>query len=516
MTLKKQSILVSVGSSIIMVLVMGFMLYGRVLSDFQIIENQRVERSLKSLQFALKDKQKQLEEKISDWAMWDDTYEFIVKKNPEYIESNLTQESFYKLGVHHVLYINTAGGLVEQFHLKSSPTDKGNGNDVYSIFATGSALIQSYKDEIHQTGIIRIPEGIFIYTAESILKSDGSGPPRGIMIFTQRFDKTLIASLKALTQSEVRFESWDTPMSSDFTSVRNKITIQKPTTIEIVNDKKISGYLLLSDAYNSPLGIIRIDSKRDIILQGKSNIFTLMILLLLCGGVGVAVNYWLMDTVVLKGILSIAQELKEVGKTKSHTNRLKEKISNNELETLRININNMLSDIENSQKLLKVEVGARESLIELIDSIVVMLDVSAHIIMINKHGCEILGFSHEELIGKDWIEKIIIPEEKEMIRRKFNNLMNAQIQDNTYIENSIKTKEGKILIYGWHNTVLKDSEKSVISTLSVGNDITEIKKEAQNRENYTNTLKQMNDVMIGRELKMIELKKRIEELEKNK
>jgi hypothetical protein len=62
---------------------------------------------------------------------------------------------------------------------------------------------------------------------------------------------------------------------------------------------------------------------------------------------------------------------------------------------------------------------------------------------------------------------------------------------------------------------VKNIQGKAISTLSVGNDITQIKKEERIKEDYTDNLKRMNDVMIGRELKMIELKKRIVELEKN-
>jgi hypothetical protein len=54
----------------------------------------------------------------------------------------------------------------------------------------------------------------------------------------------------------------------------------------------------------------------------------------------------------------------------------------------------------------------------------------------------------------------------------------------------------------------------VTATLSLGNDISQKKEEDRVKEEYTTTLKRMNDAMIGRELKMIELKKRITELEK--
>lgn len=494
---------------------MGIATYSHIFLGFQTVENQRVERNLKRLEYALSDKLKQLETKLSDWAIWDDTYEFVENKSQEYIDSNLNQESFIKLGVDEVLFINGQGALVKGFHVKREGALGNNSSDLYSLFATGSALTkQNGSEGIHRNGIVNTSNGLYLFSVEGITKSDGSGPIRGAMVFATHFDSRAITSIADLTQSNVVFAPWNGNIPADFRQIKSKYSQVDQTYVQILNKDIISGYMVFTDIFNTPQGILRIDSERDITTQGVRSVYILMGILVISGFLGAAVNYNLMNSTVLKGIIDIAREMKDLGKTKSLSRRLSEDTGNNELTSFRKNINEMLKDIEHSQQQLAEEVETKESLIELIDSIVVMLDEHACVIMINKRGCEILGLTKEEIVGRNWIETVIPVEEQPTLKRKFSEIILANTSKNTYLESTLITKDKKILMYGWHNTVIRDAKGAVISTLSLGNDISEKKKEERALADQTNNLKRMNEIMVGRELKMIALKEEIDRLKK--
>lgn len=490
------------------------MIYTYVLSGFQDVENQRVERNIRSVSFVIKDKIAQLDSKLADWAIWDDTYDFMMKKNQRYIDSNLSQGSFEKLGVDEVLFIDNDGSLRQSYFMQRKSKEAAFPKDLYNNFATGSALITIDKKIGYRGGILKTEDGIILFSVREVLKSDGSGPARGRLVFAFYFDSDQLTSLKEITQFKTSFITWtDLRKLPEFPEILTIYTHGEKKFVKKMNSESIAGYVIVEDVYGKPQGVLKMNIERDITLQGKASMVTLMIVLIFSGLIGAALNYWLMSSSVLKKIFTISQELKDIGKSKLHKTRLLVENSKDEIDMLRININTMLGDIEASQNLLKTEVEKQESLIELINSIVVMLDSSGNISMINKKGCEILGYSQEELIGKDWINTVLIPEEQEMTRKKFIELINSNQIENIYIENSILTKDKKIIIYGWHTSIIKNGQGITISTLSVGNNITQIKKEERIKEDYTDTLKRMNDVMIGRELKMMELKKRIVELE---
>ena len=53
-----------------------------------------------------------LDRLTGDWAGWDDTYQFVVDHNLEYIDSNLTEETFRKDQVSAIFIIDEAGQIV--------------------------------------------------------------------------------------------------------------------------------------------------------------------------------------------------------------------------------------------------------------------------------------------------------------------------------------------------------------------------------------------------------------------
>lgn len=513
MSIKRRAFIVSFGTIGFIVSIMAIMIYSYILSDFQTVENQRAERSLKSLKFALSDKLIQLDSKIGGWAIWDDTYDFMVDRNKDYIDSNLVKESFAKLGVDEVLFINNEGGLVKSFLANNERVRDDFPEDIYSHFATGSSSIQLNSNEKHKNGILETEDGLLLFSIASVYKSNGTGPAHGALVFASYFDSHIIQSIEKLTQSKTTFVAWKDIQTSDFIAVKNEFKHGKREQIKILNSSIISGYYIIIDVYGKPQGILRIDITRDITIQGKVSMTTVLILLIISGLLGASINFWLVNGVVLKKILTISEELKDL-RTRMLKKRLIVNTGHDEIDTLRLNINSMLDSIEDSQKQLKVLTETKESILGLIDAVVIILDKQARIIQVNKKGCEMFGYTNDELVGINWIENIIIPEQRELMKQKFAEIMSSNMSNNVYIENSILTKDKKIITFGWRNTIIYDSHGIVTSTLSVGNDITVQKIEEERKDKYTRSLKEQNEIMVGRELKMIELKKRIAELER--
>ncbi|MCX6730507.1 MAG: PAS domain S-box protein [Candidatus Roizmanbacteria bacterium] len=515
MSLKLRSALISFGSIILIVIVMGGVIFTFVLSGFQTVENQRVERSIESVKFAMSDKYSQLESQLADWTIWDDTYNFMSNHDKAYITSNLNKEQFIKTGIDEVLFIYKDGSLAESLIVAEENDNSGNKiPELYSYFATGSALTRFEKNISRKSGILQLKDKILFFSVGEILKSDESGPPNGYMVFGTYLDSEIVGNIKNLTQLNTTFIQWnDTTMTTDFTAMKDVYSHGEKQQIIKLDTKIIGGYLVIEDIFGKPTGIFKIDVLRDITQQGKASMITLMIVLIISGLLGAALNNWLVTGVVLKGILNISAEIKDLGKTNSLTRRMREGTDKDELDELRLNINNMLSDIQQSQAKLKVEMGKQESLLELINVVVVMLDQNGCVSQINRKGCETLGYTYQEIIGMNWIESIIVPEERELMKKKFTEIVNSNMTNNAYIENSILTKDKKVVIFGWNNTIVKDSKGAMLSTLSVGNDITKKKKEENAKEDYTNTLKRLNEIMVGRELKMIELKEKLKRYE---
>jgi PAS domain S-box-containing protein len=294
-------------------------------------------------------------------------------------------------------------------------------------------------------------------------------------------------------------------MTADFKVIKNYYIERKvENATRILDEKTISGYLVVKDIYNAPVAIIRTDIERDIAAQGKSSMNLLIILLAIAGTIIAFADNLLLSGVVLKKIVNIAYDVENLGKN-GVNNRLKLGLAADEVDKLRLEINKMLDSLE-------VEKQKGESLIDLVNALVVMLDKEGNVVLINQKGLDLLGFKREEVIGKNWLKEFISNRLTNEVTGKFNQLIAGKVEENAESENEVMTKDKKILFIAWHNTVLRDVNGNITATLSLGDDITVKKQEEKRKEQYSRELERLNEVMVDREIKMIALKKELAKL----
>ncbi|MBI5455109.1 MAG: PAS domain S-box protein [Deltaproteobacteria bacterium] len=105
---------------------------------------------------------------------------------------------------------------------------------------------------------------------------------------------------------------------------------------------------------------------------------------------------------------------------------------------------------------------------------VMVLDESGKIKLMNKRGCDILGYSERELAGRDWFH--FVPERmRGEVRAVYAGLVSGEAEAEGYFENPVVTRTGEERTILWHNIILREDER-ITGTLSSGEDITERKR----------------------------------------
>lgn len=131
------------------------------------------------------------------------------------------------------------------------------------------------------------------------------------------------------------------------------------------------------------------------------------------------------------------------------------------------------------EKELIISKKTAERYLDLAGGIILSLDRNGNIILLNKMGCEILGYSHDEIIGRNWFELCLKPEIVPEIKEVFSKIMKGEVNQVKYYENEIVTKSGNTRLIAWHNTVLMDDDGNILELLSSGMDITDLKRTNQ-------------------------------------
>ncbi len=92
--------------------------------------------------------------------------------------------------------------------------------------------------------------------------------------------------------------------------------------------------------------------------------------------------------------------------------------------------------------------------------------------LINRKGCEILGYPPEEIVGKNWFDTFLPESVREKTRAYFQELMAGRPAPE-HGENPVITKSGKERTIFWHNMAVRDDTGAIAGTFSSGEDITE-------------------------------------------
>ncbi len=111
--------------------------------------------------------------------------------------------------------------------------------------------------------------------------------------------------------------------------------------------------------------------------------------------------------------------------------------------------------------------------LEIAGVILVALDAEGRVTLMNRKGCEILGVSQEEALGKPWCDEFVPVQDRERTRQCFTANMTGDLKLTEYFENAVLTKQGERREIAWHNRVLRDEHGGIVGTLSSGEDVTE-------------------------------------------
>jgi len=106
----------------------------------------------------------------------------------------------------------------------------------------------------------------------------------------------------------------------------------------------------------------------------------------------------------------------------------------------------------------------------------IALDVQGRVQMVNRKGCEMLGYPETEILGKDWFDNFLPEPVREEVRKVHTRLMGGGVAPVEYFENDILIGGGDVLTVAWHNSPLLDESGKINGALSSGEDITERKQ----------------------------------------
>ena len=144
-----------------------------------------------------------------------------------------------------------------------------------------------------------------------------------------------------------------------------------------------------------------------------------------------------------------------------------------------------------------------------------MMDKNDEIVFWNLASEKIFGYTSEEAIGSKFHTMIVSADQQSSYQKIFNLLTTMQDTDTTEqrMQMVMSKKTGEILNINLSISAISVKEKW--HAVAIAQDVTEQTKLKEDHELHVLELERINQLMIGRELKMIELKEQLKKFDKD-
>ena len=114
---------------------------------------------------------------------------------------------------------------------------------------------------------------------------------------------------------------------------------------------------------------------------------------------------------------------------------------------------------------------------------------------INGKASETLGYSREEIVGKNWFDAFVPEKEREAAKRLFHDMLSGSLC-HVHSEYSVVARSGEVRIFNFHNILVSDEKGQTVGVLSSGDDVTERKQKEKMSKEVENRLQASLDFMI--------------------
>jgi PAS domain S-box-containing protein len=397
----KNSIVTKTATSVLVVVIMlitALVLTSRnlVLNQFASLEqddaNIQIHRVVNEIDSTL-DK---LQAFCSDWAFWDDTFQFVTDRNAEYMKYNLMDATFVDQRLNFMMYFNAQGELVHQqfFNLANAHSVEPDRSTVEAIQALPRLVQNAPGTPEIERGVIITPVGPLLIISAPIVPSLRNEPSRGRLLIGRYLDKAEIERISTLTQLQLAFHPLQSPAP--------KTTPQDAGHFryEQVDDNTLLASTVLADISGHPTLAVTITLPRAMFRQGYAMWKQHAVFAALLGFVFVVVLVLLLNRIVLRKLVRMAHEIDRIREKGVPDQRVTMQ-GEDEIASLAATINSMLKTL---QKLHESQEEKERYLQRVLDTIncgvMVVAAADRRIVAINKTGAAMVGRQSEDMIGR--------------------------------------------------------------------------------------------------------------------
>lgn len=440
-----------------------------LMGDYSDLESKETRKNVQLAYSAIDDEIDEIAANVSDWAGWNDTYEFIIDGNNEYIEDNIPDTTYIDLELNLILYINSSGEIVysRSYDFKNNE-EVPLPADLENIIAGNTNLWQYNDVEGGISGMFMFNEGPMLLASKPILTSNKQGPPRGALIMGRYLDAAEIMNLSDSTHLTINLVSLNAPeLPQDVIAKLVSSNYINPVYVQPLNDDTITGYGILRDVFDNPSLVFEVDQDRSIYQQGSKTMSAFLLLLILFVILSGLLVMLIIKRTVLTRLDNMSRNFSLIGDYSDHSMRL-QMSGNDEFTKLANSANIMLESLEKNNQHLSDNKERYNTLTENMYDLISEISVKGVYLYISPNFMDIMGYKPSDMVDKN-IGDFVCAEDKKMVMDAISSLDKVKLKQLIF---RMKCKNGDLK---WFESSGRNysTAKGEIRLILVSRDITE-------------------------------------------
>ncbi len=133
-----------------------------------------------------------------------------------------------------------------------------------------------------------------------------------------------------------------------------------------------------------------------------------------------------------------------------------------------------ITDRKIAQIMIRDEMEFNRTLLQTSPAFFVALSAEGKTLLMNQSMLDALGYTMEEVSGKDYVADFVLPEERVLVQEIFSRIVSSN--ESVLCENHVVASDGRRLLVEWHGTPVRDDQGSLQYFFGVGIDLTERRK----------------------------------------
>jgi PAS domain S-box-containing protein len=403
MTLRRKTMLVVAITIAALVIILYLISRVFLLDSARRLEEQSVRQAVARASQVLDEESASLQTVAVNWSSWDDTYAFIKSASPGYVAANFNDEAFSGLRLNFLALVDRQGDLI--YGTTIDPSDQRGPLSAAEVAALRQEEHVWRHDSAESVirGVVTWADEPMIIASLPVLPSSGRGQILGALIVGRFLDSRELRYLSAARQTSFEILPLKGPGAGAEAQARLVSLLNTPSQAMVMpqSDGVYLGYGLVRTVEGDPAFVVRVDVPGRVYAASQGTLRNFILAITLIGPVFGVVTVLLLEQLVLARLATLMGDVKRVAASGSPTLRVAVKGGADELGSLAMSINGMLSALESSHADLARANSQNEQLLTAISSILIAVDSDERITRWNDSAERTFGAYAWQVLGAD-------------------------------------------------------------------------------------------------------------------